>query len=286
MDRPPCPQWRHVEVTCINDTQMKGYPVTILKCPQHHMQIAIMGRIERMQRWICFAQSQAISRTIIESYLGSCGDQWVKIQVYVDPAIARRVTDVPIPFTHFPTGSLHLYPRTGIGHEMTHFVSYHTFRGRPQWSFLEEGLAEYFSDPFVRGHHQAIQAAREDGAVEDLVRGATQWIRSDNSDGEGQCLRGSFVGYLLETLGAETFGQLWRRGDAFETALPAVCGWPLTQMLERWVEQLSSDQINLTREPGPLLRDRTVMEAFEPCLACREVAMQRPWENAVSENKS
>ncbi len=258
---------RGVDVVCVNDTTITAYPVTVLRPAAQRTCVVVVGRVQSLRPWRCLTRSYALSRHIIEVCLGQCPGQSMQVQVYLSRELARRVAHIEPAFIHFPTGSLHVYPRSSRGHEVTHFVTYHAFGGRPRWAFLEEGLAEYFAEPTVRPHHTALAWLREPDGEGRLAREVGKWPSGQGAPN----IRRSFVGHLLEDVERSNFIALWRHTGSFADALRATCRRSLTEQVERWIDYLRGRDVQLTRNLNPLLRDPEDVRAFQSCATCPHV---------------
>ncbi len=135
-------------------------------------------------------------------------------------------------------------------HEMTHLFTWNAF-GRPVSAMLSEGAAVYAGmtligdsdhmpiEQFCRAYYAADQLPRVSGSLrfEGHIRDLPNYYTA-----------GCFVQYLVETYGAEKFGQLYPTGS-----YSTVYNKSLTALESEWLAAIEQEREPLPFEPPELL---------------------------------
>ena len=122
-----------------------------------------------------------------------------------------------------------------LGHEMTHVIA-HDLLGEPSEALLGEGLAVCY-DHATPSPHARARAALDAGSLPQLVDLLGEnWFETDPD--LAYPTSGSFVCWLIETYGIETFGKLYVQGD-LESSAPRLYGTELASLEAGWLEAVA-----------------------------------------------
>ena len=211
------------------------------------------SRITQYKFLETFVWRKEEGRRVICDYLQITDRRRIKIFIYDNNEVARKIIGQNAGFAQATVGIIHTRINQTIGHELTHVLS-RAINGRPPPNrILDEGLA-VFLDLTRRDYFATGQKLLR----EDKLPTIKQMLKQSKTRSEDWYpVAGTFVGFLCNQYGIKKFKRLWgSRERTFDKALRKVYKKSLRRIEWEWREYLRSYKPDKNKIPKPALPQR------------------------------